>query len=406
MRVKKFEAKNMKEALQMVKNHLGPDAVILSAKDNRRNFGIAGEASVEITAAVSESTLQKKQFTESRMTAESKQRFQNSDAKTQRTIIDRMVDNRNKEAEAEVRRPITVRSYIDIPDDEQEVSASPRRAAALERAAGRNVRELLNDFDQDFDQDTDSDKWQQRPTRAVAATVRRPAQAAPLASSQKRAASPAPVQERQQQQQQQQQQQRQRQQPAPQQRQQLAAAPVSENAMTRIRGIAREAFAPQGGMDLVAPAMQPAPVMQAAQPNPEIASLKSEIGRLQQILETFQKVPQTFVSRHPGAEHNIPYELSFMYQKLTESGITIDHTLEILQKCAREIDPAQQKKKSDRRRMGRSLVPRQYEDRPKSIPRSSPFVCRRSGEWKDFGARKNGEPSRCERETQSCNSHD
>ncbi len=291
MRVKKFEAKNMKEALQMVKNHLGPDAVILSARDNRRNFGIGGEASVEVTAAVSESTLHKKQFAESRLTADARQRFQNSDAKTQRTIIERMVENRLREnQQEEKRRPITTMSYIDIPDEQPEVNS--RRAAAMERAAGRNVRELLEDLEQP-------------------APVARPAQ------------PPQPE--------------------------------VSEKALSRIRNAAREAWqagiftndekpkasvpkpVAQGGMEVVSAA--------APEPSAEITSLKNEIGRLQQMLESFQKVPQNFVTRHPGADFAIPFELSFMFQKLTESGITVDHTVEILQRAAKEIDPIQIKKK-------------------------------------------------------------
>src|SRR4051812_16135472 len=119
MRVKKFEARNMKEALTMVKNELGPDAVILGARDNRK-FGLAGEASVEVTAAVSESTLQKKRFVESCMTMGDRARFHRSDAKTQRRIIERMVDGRvaavaGNGGETESARPkrnITSMSYI------------------------------------------------------------------------------------------------------------------------------------------------------------------------------------------------------------------------------------------------------------------------------------------------------
>ncbi|WP_374021172.1 hypothetical protein [Bdellovibrio bacteriovorus] len=62
MQVKKFEARTMKEALEMVKTQLGPDAIILSARDNNKSFGLVGEGSVEITAAVSEETLQKKEI--------------------------------------------------------------------------------------------------------------------------------------------------------------------------------------------------------------------------------------------------------------------------------------------------------------------------------------------------------
>ena len=55
MQIKKFEARNMTEALGMVKKEFGPDAVILSAKNlkhGRKIFGTQKEALVEITAAI------------------------------------------------------------------------------------------------------------------------------------------------------------------------------------------------------------------------------------------------------------------------------------------------------------------------------------------------------------------
>ena len=52
MQIKKFEAPNMTEALELVKRQLGSDAVILSSKKVRRGgFGILGKPIVEITAA-------------------------------------------------------------------------------------------------------------------------------------------------------------------------------------------------------------------------------------------------------------------------------------------------------------------------------------------------------------------
>lgn len=136
MRVKKFEAKTMKEALQMVKLELGPDAVILAAKDNRNRFGLVGEGSVEITAAVSESTLHKKRFVESRMRDEDRERFQQSTARSQKVVIEKMAERRlqvaaqaraqvaqlaqeaaAKAAEPKTPRKMTSRSYIDIEDE-------------------------------------------------------------------------------------------------------------------------------------------------------------------------------------------------------------------------------------------------------------------------------------------------
>jgi flagellar biosynthesis protein FlhF len=340
MRVKKFEAKSMKEALQMVKNELGPDAVILAARDNRKSFGIAGNASVEVTAAVSESTLQKKKFVESRLTQPVRERFQATDARTQRKIIDKMVEARAREAERETerelasRRPITKTSYIDIPDEE--VESAPRRQAAYERAAGRNVRDLLDDFDQDFE--VESDEWQQRPTREagrVALTMQ-------AKSLQERIQQERLTRDR------------------AQARTRTSEAPV-RTANSRGSGAGSDA-----GMDMhnehdprahqanartqANPQAPAAPTVQKAHPqsqaqSQEIATLKSEISRLQQMIDGFQKVPQSFVQMHPGGDYGIPYDLSFMFQKLTESGVTIDNAVEILQQAAREIDPVQMKKR-------------------------------------------------------------
>ncbi len=55
MQIKRFEAKNMTEALRQIKRELGPEAVILSAKDIRKEshlLGISRKVGVEVTAAI------------------------------------------------------------------------------------------------------------------------------------------------------------------------------------------------------------------------------------------------------------------------------------------------------------------------------------------------------------------
>ncbi len=61
MQIKRFEAKNMTEALRKIKRELGSEAVILSAKDLRREnrlLGISRKIGVEVTAAVDEEVLE------------------------------------------------------------------------------------------------------------------------------------------------------------------------------------------------------------------------------------------------------------------------------------------------------------------------------------------------------------
>jgi flagellar biosynthesis protein FlhF len=148
MQVKKFEAKTMKEALDLVKVHLGPEAIILSAKDSHRGFGLMGEKSVEVTAAVSEDTLRKKQFAEAKLREELRERFQNIPASQQRDFINRAARPRQAQpapgpraapvtagySPAAPRAPAT-RRYIDI-DDEEMTNAPPhpRQAAAVAAA--------------------------------------------------------------------------------------------------------------------------------------------------------------------------------------------------------------------------------------------------------------------------------
>ena len=53
MQVKVFEAKDMASGLKMVKEALGPDALILSTRTIRSGkFGMMGKPMMEITAAV------------------------------------------------------------------------------------------------------------------------------------------------------------------------------------------------------------------------------------------------------------------------------------------------------------------------------------------------------------------
>jgi flagellar biosynthesis protein FlhF len=145
MQVKKFEAKSMKEAIQMVKVHLGPDAVILSARDNSKGFGLLGEKSVEVTAAISETTLRKKQIAEQRLNSQMKSKFEQSSARNQKIFIDKYFDKKEEPAAAPLRGPATSMRYIDIQDDAEVAAAAgaPVSAQAAEaRIRGAAARAL------------------------------------------------------------------------------------------------------------------------------------------------------------------------------------------------------------------------------------------------------------------------
>lgn len=303
MRVKKFEAKSMKDALRMVKAELGPEAVILGARENKRSFGIAGETSFEVTAAVSETTLQKKRFVESRLKEDDKEKFRSADARAQRRMIEKMVEKRTQAQAAAARqptestewrpRPITKISYIDIPD---ESPASTAKAYAP-RPSSTSLRSSA------------SATPKQKPV-AQKATVNVDG------IEKSRAVLPS----------------------------------GASDVRGKIRNLAREAFE-AGGLMEVASAKpttanhSTASVTAASSGVQEIESLKNEIHRLQGLLEGFQKVPQSFQgAAHPGAEFGLSFDFSRCFQKLVEAGVAADLAGEILTRASQEIDPFNAKK--------------------------------------------------------------
>ncbi len=181
MPVKKFEAKTIKEALALVKNEFGPDAVILSAKDLSKSHGLAGEKSVQVTAAISDGQLQKKRLAEQALAANMKESFRSSSASQQKQFIN-SVNNyevneqasnnpsvsevqskiqqmySRKSAPKKVRtssdRGLTKTHYMDIKDDPVEAPAQqapvitrsqavPARPAAAKQKASIEVDGLL-----------------------------------------------------------------------------------------------------------------------------------------------------------------------------------------------------------------------------------------------------------------------
>ena len=127
MTVKKFEARSMKEALEMIKSQLGPDAIILSAKEITKGFGLGGEKSIEVTAAFSETTLHKKKFVESKFPALQKEQFQKSGAKEQKEVMRKVIEgqiakmNSQNPKAASIPYKMTEKRYAEI-DNEQATS--------------------------------------------------------------------------------------------------------------------------------------------------------------------------------------------------------------------------------------------------------------------------------------------
>ncbi len=157
MQIKKFEARSMKEALEMIKTQLGPDAIILSAKETTKNYGLGGEKSIEITAAYSETVLHNKKFVESKFTTKDKEIFQKTSAKSQKQVMQKMIEAQVTKLNAQVTKtstPVsqvriqhraTEKKYIDIDNDQnQQMPAviSNNQVVAVTQAAKKGWSDM------------------------------------------------------------------------------------------------------------------------------------------------------------------------------------------------------------------------------------------------------------------------
>ncbi|MGE3757166.1 MAG: flagellar biosynthesis protein FlhF [Pseudobdellovibrionaceae bacterium] len=298
MQVKKFEARTVRDALEMVKKELGPEAIILSVKDNSRGFGLVGEGSVEITAAIPESALRKKQFVESKLPQLHKEKFQSSPARSQKAMIEKVVGNYLKENEP--RKPITGQRYIDIDNDGIDFpqkqtgmnAVYARRASAAQQAVVRKEDDRIE---------------RQRAEILRAEAVR---------SNQARAESS------------------------------LAQTRIKSAAQRAWAEMKNDAFASQVKM-MSSREEQKTPAAPAPSTNNrELMHLRQEISQLKEVIQQFNKVPQTFVNSHPGSDFGLPFDLSATYQRLLASGIDSETAAEIMLAAQKEIPQLSWKKKA------------------------------------------------------------
>ena len=156
MQIKKFEARTMKEALEMVKIQLGPDAIILSAREITKGFGLGGEKSIEITAAYSEKVLQTKRFVESKMPDAQKEKFNRIPAKSQKEVMKKMIEQQVEKINAQHQKPkesinhkFTQRRYIDIDNDKASVSDGANVNSSLQTkgAVTQMAQKAWNDME-------------------------------------------------------------------------------------------------------------------------------------------------------------------------------------------------------------------------------------------------------------------
>jgi flagellar biosynthesis protein FlhF len=148
MVVKKFEARSMKEALDMIKAEMGPEAIIIAGRDNSKRYGLVGEGSVEITAAIQPDRLQKKILAESKIPADLRDKIHRGSAKAHKEMIDksslressRLYELASNKTAVQSKSKIPIdrkQRYIDIEDDVEPAAAPNGTNEKLKMAAQR-----------------------------------------------------------------------------------------------------------------------------------------------------------------------------------------------------------------------------------------------------------------------------
>ncbi len=98
MFVKKFEGDTLDEALKMVKKELGPDAIILKTVTNKGLKGAFRKSRIEITAAISEQTYEKKARVDHVLSEDQRDQFYQAPASRINNMINEYSGNRSVES--------------------------------------------------------------------------------------------------------------------------------------------------------------------------------------------------------------------------------------------------------------------------------------------------------------------
>ena len=123
MQVKKFEAPTLQEALDTIKRELGPEAIILQTKQNRRGFGLMSKGSVEVTAAVSERSTDKKKDALKRMPEAYVKKVVEAPASKQADLYENYLTSKIEKEKVQIasaaiqQKRISAVRYADIQDD-------------------------------------------------------------------------------------------------------------------------------------------------------------------------------------------------------------------------------------------------------------------------------------------------
>lgn len=133
MQVKKYEAPTLQEALDTIKRELGPEAIILQTKQNRRGFGLMSKGSVEVTAALSERANEKKKAVEKKMPEAYTQKINSLPAKKQADLYETYLQKR-LERDSEKDRVQLSRNSKSVSNSSAAVQEATKRITAVRYA--------------------------------------------------------------------------------------------------------------------------------------------------------------------------------------------------------------------------------------------------------------------------------
>lgn len=154
MQVKKFEADTILDALKEVKKALGPDAIVLSTQEVKKN--IAGGKKYIVVAAVSEAQLKKKELAEKKLGSTYQNKLQDKSAQQQKQVIESVYQRMNEKNTLKS-KSVTQTPYIDIQDTNNEATAPspvmPVSSSASPSSAQRVKQAVRDAFRTSLDSD-------------------------------------------------------------------------------------------------------------------------------------------------------------------------------------------------------------------------------------------------------------
>jgi flagellar biosynthesis protein FlhF len=279
MQVRKYEASTIKEAVDMVKSDLGPDAIILSTRESIKSLGAKAGKRVMVTAAVSGENYQMKKLVEENLTLKEREKLMTRPVREQREFINHVFTNLKGNID-ERRRKIQSRNYASI-------------------------------LDEDFIEDEEQEVEEFVPVKVQAKIPKRATVAAPTVRKVK---VPTPAQAA------------------------AAAAHAEYNASVakrRVQEAAEQAF--RASAETLAEQPKPTAVMMPKVDTARIDELKNEIKRLQQMIKTGDALLKHQNPVHPGSRLGVSPEMSSMFEKLSGEGFEERIVAELLKNAENQL---------------------------------------------------------------------